>query len=414
MKGIFVILDGAPDEPCSKLNDKTPLEYSKTPNLDYFASRGDIYNCFPIAEGIAPQSSSGLVSLFGADFRDYSRGVLESIGAGIHLNEGDLALRINFATIDNLNNMKLIDRRAGRTLTNKEAIELAEAVNSKLKLPFKFELIHTVGHRGVLVFRGVFSDKVTNVDPSYSDGLSVENAGEIVEFSKPKDNSNKSRLTSDLLNTFIRKSYVILENHPINIIRKKKGFFPANFLLCRDAGIGLIKDYKLRGSWIGFGYMPLEIGVAKVFGMRVSSFNMPSMEKEDFYNHVEQNLDRAITKSVEMIQTNSEIIDYFYIHFKETDLPGHDNKPFQKVKFIELIDKKFFGYLRSLSVNFRLLVTSDHTTSCRAKSHTSHSVPVLFYEGDHLKSSNKRFIEKDGLKGKTFMGRQLLRKTLFL
>lgn len=411
MKGIFVVLDGVSDQPNYKLKDKTPLDYAKTPNLDYFASKSKLYNCFPIGEGIAPQSSSGLVSLFGADFRDYPRGVLEAVGAGVNLNEGDLALRVNFATIDGLNSLKLIDRRVGRTLTNKEARELSDAVNSKVNLPFKFELIPTIGHRGVLIFRGAFSGNITNIDPSYEDGLSIETPKDIVELSKATDDSPKARVTADLLNTFIRKSYVVLENHPVNIKRRKKGFFPANFILCRDAGIIKSKVKKLPGLWMGFGYMPLEIGISKLFGMRLSSFNYPSMEGHDFYEHSEFVLKQAIKKSIEMLELQKDLVDYFYIHFKETDLPGHDNKPLEKVKFIEVIDKEFFSYLRKFD-DFKLVVTADHTTSCKTKSHTSQPVPVLFYDFEKLKESNKRFTEKDSSSEDSLNGRQLLNKTL--
>lgn len=412
MKGIFVVIDGVADEPLIKLNDKTPLEYAKTPNLDFFASNGELYNCFPIAEGIAPQSSSGLISLFGADFRDYSRGILEAVGAGIHLNDGDLALRVNFSTINNLNSMKLIDRRAGRTLTDGEAVELSNEVNSKLKLPFKFELIHTIGHRGVLIFRGAFSDKITNVDPSYEGGLSVESAQNTVSFSESTDDSRKSIVTADLINTFVRKSYVILENSVVNANRRKKGFLPANFLLCRDPGIGPVKSRKLPGLWMGFGYMPLEIGVSKVLGMRVSSFGKMIMSDEDFYSHAEQVLSNAIKSSIKMIESQRDIVDYFYIHFKETDLPGHDNKPLQKVKFIEMIDREFFGNIRKGDLDFKMVVTADHTTSCRKMAHTSDPVPALFFDFNSIKESKNRFAEKYSIKQRAINGRQLLSKTL--
>lgn len=413
MKGVFVILDGVADEPSFKLNGKTPLEYSKTPNLDFFANRSELYKCNPIAEGIAPQSSSGVVSLLGADFRDYPRGTLESMGVGIGLNNGDIALRCNFATIESLNSLKLIDRRVGRTFTNRESRELADAINSKVRLPFKFELIPTVGHRAVLIFRGNFSSKISNVDPSYESGLSVENSKDLIEFSKPQEDSTKAILTADLINTFIRKSYVILENHNVNFLRKKKGFFPANFILCRDAGSLVLRTKALKGNWMGLGYMPLEIGIIKAFGIKLISFSVPALEKEDFYEHAELILNKAIFKAIEMIKENMNSEDYFYVHFKETDLPGHDNKPMEKVKLIEQIDKLFFGYLRSISSNFRMVVTSDHTTSCRLKRHTSDPVPVLFFDSENIKESGKRFIESDALKEKVLVGRQLLNKTLF-
>ena len=205
-----------------------------------------------------------------------------------------------------------------------------------------------------------------------------------------------------------------MENHSANIARKKKGFYPANFILCRDPGIAPLKSKSLNGSWMGLGYMPLELGVIKTFGMRAFSFTYPSMDSIDFYEHTEQALKMVIKKAIEMIEESKDFIDYFYVHFKETDLPGHDNKPVQKVKFIEMIDREFFGYLRNLNDNFKMVVTADHTTSCRTKSHTSAPVPVLFFNSDLIKNSGKRFIERDGLKGREFTGRSLLQKTLLL
>ena len=413
MKGIFVILDGVADEPCSKLGDKTPLEYAKTPNLDFFASKSNVYSCNPIAKGVAPQSSSGIVSLFGRDFRDYPRGVLEAVGAGVNLNKGDLVLRCNFSTIDSLSSLKLIDRRAGRTLTGIEIRELTDAVNSKVKLPFKFELIPTNGHRAILVFRGDFSSKISNVDPAYESGLSVESSENKVKMSIPQEDGRSAILTADLVNTFVRKSYVILENHPVNIARKKKGFFPANFVLCRDPGNFIPEINSLPGKWMGFSYMPLEKGISKLFGMNIMSFNLPSLDKDDFYEYAEAILSKAIEKAVEMISNYHNMQDYFYIHFKETDLPGHDNKPMQKVKFIEMIDKNFFGKLKEIATDFRMVVTADHTTSCRLKAHTSHPVPVIFYDSLSTKTQNIRFTERDSLNCSEINGRQLLKKTLF-
>mgnify|MGYP001587398204 CR=1 FL=1 len=416
VKGIFVILDGVADESCSVLGGKTPLESARTSNLDFFASNGEVDYCFPIAEGVAPQSSSGVVSLLGADFRDVSRGVLEAVGAGVTLREGDLAFRCNFATIDNLNSLHLIDRRAGRTLTTKEAYALAKSVNTKVKLPFAFELIPTIGHRAVLVFRGGFSANISNVDPAYDSGLSVPGVHNNISLSQPYDDSSAAKLASDLLNTFIRKSYVVLANHPVNLAREKKGLFPANFILCRDPGRAPLAVRHLKGSWRGFGYMPLELGIIRAFGMKSSSFIYPSMDSIDSYEHLEKVLHLAIKNAIIMLRTYASSVDYFYIHFKETDIPGHDNKPREKVKLIEILDREFFSFLKEFLAEHpaRVLVTADHTTSCRTKSHTAHPVPVLFYDSSSLKNCGRRFIERDGLMGEMIMGRKLLEKTLFM
>ena len=130
MKGVFVILDGVADLPCSVLGDKTPLEYAKTPNLDEIANKSRIDYCFTVKEGVAPQSSSAIVSLLGYDPNFAPRGQIEAHGIGVKLKNGDLAFRCNFATIEGLDNLNIIDRRAGRTLTTKEAKILAKAINT--------------------------------------------------------------------------------------------------------------------------------------------------------------------------------------------------------------------------------------------------------------------------------------------
>jgi 2,3-bisphosphoglycerate-independent phosphoglycerate mutase len=414
MKGVFVILDGVADEPCGILGNKTPLECAKTPNLDWLASKSKLGHCFPIAEGIAPQSSSGIVSLFGEDYKKASRGILEAVGAGITLNEGDLALRCNFATIDNLKDFNLIDRRAGRTLTTKEARILEKSINEKVKLPYKFKFISTIGHRAVLIFRGVFSDNISNIDPDYEDGVSVKTYDKI-RLSYPYDDSSESSLTANLVNTFVQKSFVVLENHPINLERKKKGIYPANFILCRDSGSKKLNFKKLDGKWCCFGYMPLEIGFGLSFNMDVKSFKYPEFKDMDSYQNLDDALSLAIKHSKKLLNTFYKNYDYFYIHFKETDLPGHDNKPLEKVKMIELLDKEFFSFLKKFieDKSLKILVTSDHTTSCRAKRHTDKPVPVLFYDSIVKKNEKNRFTEPSGNKGKQYIAKNLLKETIY-
>jgi len=411
MKGVFVILDGVADEPCSVLNDKTPLEFAKTPNLDLITKKSKIDYCYSVKEGIAPESSSAVVSLLGYDYRTAPRGPLEAIGAGIKLTKGDLALRCNFATVEDKYG-NILDRRAGRTLTTKEAVELAKAVNEGVKLPFKFEFHATSGHRGVLIFRGGFSDNISNTDPSYSNGAAVAGKEKVV-YSKALDEEEDSKLSAELVNNFIRQSHEILDKHPININRVRKGLFSANFILCRDAGNYVPNFKKLKGKWMALGYMPLEKGIAKAAKMEVYSFNYPAMKGIDFYAYLYSGLKKAIKNSIKMIKRNQKKYDYFYVHFKETDIPGHDNKPFDKVKMIEMIDKYFFGYLRNFleKKGGRLVITADHTTSCRKKGHTADPVPVLSYPSD--KGRAERFNEVEARNGRKIIGRKVLQECLF-
>ena len=117
MKGIMVVLDGMGDLPASLLEGKTPLEAANMPNLDFLATRGEMGVMDPVRPGFVAESDEALVSIFGNDLIDSTRGQLEARGTNLKLTRGDLAFRVNFATIDSLKQGNIIDRRAGRTLT---------------------------------------------------------------------------------------------------------------------------------------------------------------------------------------------------------------------------------------------------------------------------------------------------------
>jgi len=413
MKGIFLILDGVSDLPVRALGQKTPLEAAKTPNLDTLARKSKLDYCFTVKEGVAPQSSNAVISLLGRDPNLAPRGALEAQGAGIQLKNGDLSFRTNFATIDSIEDLNIIDRRAGRTLTTKEARILEKAINEEIKLPYPFEFRSTVHHRGVLVIRGGFSDSITNHDPAYGRGVVHSNAKNKIVLSIPTDDEEDSKLSADLINSFMRQSFKILDNHPINIARAKKGLYSANVLLSRDAGNKPVKFKKLKGKWAAISYMPLEKGIAKACGMDLIKFRGPKMKGIDVYANLYATLKGFIKFSKKALRKNKNKYDYFYIHFKKTDTPGHDNLPFEKVKMIELIDRKFFAFLKDFIKENKLIVTADHTTACKLKAHTDDPVPVLTYPSNTKISSEQRFTEFWGSKGKKIIGKNLLESNFF-
>jgi len=413
MKGIFVILDGMGDLPCKQLNGKTPLEAANMPNIDFLATRGELGYMYPVKPGFIPESDEAIVSIFGNDLISSTRGQLEARGTDLNLTRGDLTLRVNFATIDSLEKKNIIDRRAGRTLTTVEAEILAKALNNKIKLPCKFVFKPTIQHRAVLVFRGGFSDNISGNDATYVQGKS-EDVNKI-GFCKPLDDEENSQYTANIVNEFIEKAYEVLNNHSVNEERKKRGLMPANFLLVRGAGIEVPK-LKLYKKWLSVAYMPLEIGFSKNSGMQVFSFDYPKLKKLDAYANLYESLAKACKFSIKVLKKNHKKVDYAYIHLKETDLPGHDNKPIEKKLMLEYIDKTFFNFLRKFAPpnKIKIVVTADHATPCKLKKHSADPVPVLFYNDSIPKE--KKFCEKEARKGSLgrIMGNELLKKVGFV
>ena len=168
----------------------------------------------------------------------------------------------------------------------------------------------------------------------------------------------------------------------------------------RGQGIDLPK-FKQYKKWISFGYMPLEIGFSKLSGMEVKSFDYPVLKSLDVYKNLWDGLKKICKFSIKNLKKYSGKFDYAYVHIKETDLPGHDNKPLEKKKMIEYIDKTLFKFLRKIiekdPKGLKILVTGDHSTPCSMKGHSADPVPVLFYDNSPLEK--KRFCEKEAKKG---------------
>src|ERR1041385_7903286 len=133
VKIIYVLLDGVGDLPHPSLNDLTPLDAAYTPNMDSLARNGCMGQVISVGKGIAPQSDIAVFNMLGYSFKEgnyVGRGVIESIGCNIDFHNGDLALRGNFATVTE--DLRLVDRRAGRQITRQEAEAICETLRERI------------------------------------------------------------------------------------------------------------------------------------------------------------------------------------------------------------------------------------------------------------------------------------------
>ncbi|RLF03730.1 MAG: phosphoglycerate mutase [Thermoprotei archaeon] len=384
-KLLYIVLDGAGDRPNPQLEGKTPLQYAHKPNIDDLAKAGITGLVYTVGKGVAPESDVAVLSILGYDpFKHHTgRGALEALGAGLEFKDGWLALRCNFATIDK--DLRIIDRRCGRTLTTREAAELAKAINEEVKLEgAEVTFRSTIGHRGVLVIRrldGSLSSNITNTDPAYEKvgGLGVAKAGVNMKIAecKPLDDKEETIMAAKLVNDFTFKAIEALDKHPVNDERRRKGLLPANALLCRDASherpkLKPINElYGIKMACLA--EMPVERGIAIAAGMEIVPIPPMTGNLEVDYKLRAESALEALLK-----------YDGVYVHLKGPDEPGHDGDPIRKAKSIEDIDKYFFNIIvEELDPEETIIiVTSDHATPCTLKAHSDDPVPILIAGGD--------------------------------
>ena len=400
VKIIYVLLDGVGDLPHPDIDNKTPLEAAQTPNLDKLAENGKMGEVISVGKGIAPESDIAVFNMLGYKFQhsDYAgRGVIEAIGIGIDFKDGDLALRGNFATLDEKD--IIIDRRAGRHIEKEDAVGVSKELENKLNFSNPLSAVvvaPTIGHRVVVRIRDEhpLSSNISNTDPAYSrvDGMGIAKAvGDFLKIERclPLDNTDSASLTADLVNEFSEKSLKILKESEINKIRNKQNKKLLNSILLRDAGNKypnvqpINEKYSMNFSCIVD--MPVEVGISNV--LQMNAFNAGGLTDYE---------EKAMVAAKSMITENA-----MYVHLKGPDEFGHDGDAIGKMKNIEEIDQRFFGTLLENidSEKVVVMISADHSTPCINKGHSDHPVPLLISGGKIKNDGSERFTESDGKKG---------------
>ena len=354
-----------------------------------------------VGKGIAPESDIAVFNMLGYKFKhdDYAgRGVVEAIGIGIDFKDGDLALRGNFATLND--DGVIIDRRAGRNIEKQDT----EAVSNEIEEKIKFSdenataiITPTIGHRLVIRIRSncTLSSNISNTDPAYGrvDGMGIARA--VTDFLKiekclPLDEESHTKLASKLVNELTEQSLDIMKKSEVNERRKENDKKLLNGILLRDAGniypkVTPINDlHSMKFSCIVD--MPVEIGISKILKMKTYDAGGRTDYEE-----------KAKVAAKAMDEQNA-----VYVHLKGPDEFGHDGDAQGKMENIEEIDKRFFGTLLDNidSSKVAVIVSADHSTPCINKGHSADPVPLLI-SGDMVTNDDtQRFTEIEAKKGR--------------
>jgi 2,3-bisphosphoglycerate-independent phosphoglycerate mutase len=350
-------LGGLPLEP----GGKTELETAATPNLDRLAARGTSGSSIPVLPGITPGSGPGHLGLFGYDPLEFKigRGALEATGIGFELGPDDVAARGNFCTLDAAG--LIADRRAGR-IASEESFKVVERLQA-VKIPGIETFVKPVKeHRFVVVFRGQGLDGgVADTDPQAVGVAPLD----------PKPLSPAAARTAEVAKEFVRQARAILADEP-----KANGMVLRGFA-AKPQLPGYAELYGLRAAAIAV--YPMYKGLAQLAGMKLVG--------------KAQSLDEQIDE----LARHWEEFDFFFLHFKYTDSTGEDGNFAEKVRRIEELDRAL-PRIEALRPDV-LIVTGDHSTPSRLKSHSWHPVPTLLVADTCRPDGLAAFSEKDCLRG---------------
>ncbi len=339
-KIVLVVVDGLGGLPHPETG-QTELESARTPNLDNLAKKGICGLIDPLGPGLTPGSGPAHLALFGYDpFRFViGRGILEALGIDFPLQEGDVAARGNFCTVDRTG--VITDRRAGR-ISTEECTRLCQLL-SQIKLNGAQALLSPVrGHRFLLVLRGTgLHPDITESDPSQT-GLEPNPIMAL---------SPEAEQTAALAAEWVRQAKAILSDS-----------YPANMVLLRGfsqhpAIPSMRTIYKLNP--LAVATYPMYRGLAKLVGMEVVNIDIASSIADEFAT----------------LSQHYASYDFFFLHIKQADAAGEDGNFEEKVRVIEEVDAALPA-LTGLEPEV-IVVTGDHSTPAALKAHSWHPVPLV-------------------------------------
>ena len=274
MKYVIVLGDGMAGEPLAELGGKTTLATARTPILDEMAKVSEQGLAKMVPDGMAPGSDTANLSVAGYNPRIYytGRSPLEALSIGVQMETEDVAFRCNIVTLSEdeecYEDRRILDHSSGE-ISTADASVLIDAVREGLARE-GYEFYVGTSYRHLLIWK----------------------AGQVVELTPPHDILTKNirdYLPSDaILKEMMVKSYDILQNHPINVERRRQGLNPANSIWFWGAGTrpALSSFQEKTGkSGVMISAVDLLKGIAVGAGMGLAQYAIDSAIFHDkFYS----------------------------------------------------------------------------------------------------------------------------------
>ena len=382
MKYFVLIPDGMADEKIEALGGHTPMQAAKKPMMDALAKKSLVGTVSNVPDGMVPESDTANMAILSFDPKIYSKGrsPLEAVSMGIEMQPDETAYRCNVVTLsdegDTYEDKIILDHSADE-ITTPEADELIRALEAELGTDYR-RFYTGVSYRHCLIWKNG-NDKYDFMRPHDILGRRI---GEYL----PKAENGGAEFLE-----LMKKSYDILNHHPVNEARRARGLKPANSAWLWSPGKKpQVPNFKAQ--WGLNGAVISAVDLIKGIGLCAG---MKSIDVEGATGNVHTNYDG---KAQAAINAFREGCDYVYVHVEAPDECGHRAELDNKVLSVELIDQKIlkpvYEYLVSTGEDFRVMVLPDHPTPIRLRTHTITPVPFFIYDSKKAEDGVDSFSEE--------------------
>jgi 2,3-bisphosphoglycerate-independent phosphoglycerate mutase len=396
MKIVILLGDGMSDISYRELDDKSPLHYANTPNMDFMAQHGLVGLAHTVPNGLPPGSDVANLSVFGYDPRTCytGRSPLEAVSMGVSLGPEDVAFRMNLVTLKPQGSAIYMQDFSADHISTEEARELVETLQNELGSK-ELEFHPGVGYRHLMVWRGG-KDAMRTTPPH-------DITGKAVLDSLPSGDG------ADYLINIMNSSQMLLHSHPVNARRKEQGKLPANSVWLWGHG----KTPRISTYQENFGLSGAVISAVDLIkGIGICA-GLDVINVEGATGYIDTNYLGKGQAALAALETH----DFVYIHVEAPDEASHAGNMQHKLQAIEDFDRLVVGTVLEGIKKFdeyALLCMPDHPTPVKLMTHTSEPVPFVIYRSGAGENNGATAYNEAQAKATGFVleGHELLPKLL--
>lgn len=368
MKYLVIVYDGMADRPLDALGGKTPMQVAKKPILDELAHTAEMGLVLNVPHGMVPESDTANLAILSYDPRQYSKGraPLEALSMGLTMSDRDVAYRANLVALsegDVYEDRLMLDHSADE-ITTEEARILIRYLHEQLGDQYK-RFFCGISYRHCLLWDGGVEQ--INFDRPH------DIIGQPIRSHLPQGEEGLPFLD------MMKKSCMLLESHPLNIERKKKGKLPANSLWFWSPG----KKPALPSFFEKWGKKSTVISAVDLIRGIGRCAGMDTPLVDGATGTVDTNYEGKASTAISAFENGSEFV---FVHLEGPDECGHRGEIHNKIRAIECIDSlvlsPLLAYLRECGEDFAILALPDHPTPLSTRTHAPDPVPYLLYRNN--------------------------------
>jgi 2,3-bisphosphoglycerate-independent phosphoglycerate mutase len=377
MKYLVLIPDGAADYPIPELDGKTPFEAAEKPTINALAREAEVGTVSNVPSHMVPESDTANLAILSYDPTVYSKGrsPLEAMSMGLTMKEGDIAFRCNVVTVsedgDSYEDKIMLDHSADE-ITTAEAAELVKALEEAFGTESR-TFYPGVSYRHCMIW---------NDPPAYTD------------FERPHDHLGhgvRDIMPPEPYATLVRKSYEVLNHHPVNEARRARGLRPANSIWLWSPGAKpALSSFKEK--WGLDATVISAVDLIKGIGICAE---MESVDVEGATGNYKTNYKGKADAAIDAFRRGKDLV---YLHVEAPDECGHRAELENKVLSIGLISEKILKpiieYLAACGEPYAVMLLPDHPTPICRRTHTLDPVPYLIWRSDRKAKGVEVFCEK--------------------